>query len=68
MNYFVKVFINDREIAYKFQDENQAFRFAGDAIQSTDCIKCIIGYDEIFGEEVVLTTIIGRNEIKFSSI
>lgn len=67
--YFVKAInSNGKENTYQFKEENLAYKFAGDIIQTSDCIKSIIGYKEPFSEDVVLSTITGHNEIKFNSI
>lgn len=64
--HFVKTYnSNNKEKVYKFEEANHAYKFAGDIIQSSDCGRCLIVHNEIFGEEEILTTIIGRNEIKF---
>lgn len=67
--YFVKTFnSNGKEKIHEFKEANDAYKFAGDIIQSSDCERSVISYSEPFGEEEILSTIIGRNEIKFNSI
>lgn len=64
--YFVKTIEENKpDVVNEFETELEAFKFAGDVLQSSRFNKAIVGMHNVFEPDYILATIISYNEIKF---
>lgn len=64
--YFVKTIEENKpDVVNKFETELEAFKFAGDVLQSSRFNKAIIGMFNPFESDYIIATITSRNEITF---